>query len=461
LVTVVGPKLSSRDGDVEERERTTQQLETESTTAEIKSDGRLYVVYSPDRGFPREPIALERDELLAVGRQIAAPGLTLHDTRLSRLHFRVAWDGRCKLYRVGDAGSRNGLFVNTRPQLTSLLSPGDVLRAGDTLFVYDEGDRMGAELTVLSRAARSDLGILLLGETGVGKEVLARRAHEQSGRPGPFVAVNCAALPRDLAAAELFGHTRAAFSGAAQARDGLFAAARHGTLFLDEIGDLPTELQPLILRALEERSVRPVGADYEVSVDVRIIAATHRDLEASTQGGAFRDDLYARLAQVVIRIPPLRARRAELFRLLASFSQRGLELSPDAAEALLTWSWPRNVRELKALVQGFEVVAERPLLDLEYLARENPRLVQAFAERATREAPAPPGSSAPPPASSSPRSSRKSTPHREELRSVLAKSGGNVAEAARSLGTTRAQIYRWMKSLGLGNDARLAKIERH
>src|SRR5258708_97826 len=203
---------------------------------------------------------------------------------------------------------------------------------------------------------------------------ISRRLHQRSGRTGDFIAVNCAALPRELAAAELFGHVRGAFSGAIQARRGLFVAAHLGTLFLDEVGELPKELQALLLRALEERKVRPIGSDAEVRVDARILAATHRDLERDCREGHFREDLYARLAQVVIEIPPLRDRRTEILPLLRQFISRDVTMSADTVEALLTWAWPHNIRELKALGQSLSVPFQEGQIDAARLRMLAPKI---------------------------------------------------------------------------------------
>src|SRR4029077_6812650 len=162
-----------------------------------------------------------------------------------------------------------------------------------------------------------------------------RKLHEQSGRKGPFVALNCASIPREIIAAELFGHTRGAFSGAAREREGLFRSAQGGTLLLDEIGDMPVDLQAALLRVLQERVVRPVGSDHELPVDVRVLSATHADLQHGMQSGRFRADLYARLAQGVLRLPPLRERRVELVPLLRELGRargRELNLAAEAAE---------------------------------------------------------------------------------------------------------------------------------
>jgi len=242
--------------------------------------------------------------------------------------------------RCADAGSRNGVFVNLERKPGSwLASPGDIVRLGDTVILFEQKDEMAERLAVVERAAQRDVAVLLLGETGVGKEVLARRLHDLSGRAGPFIAVNCAALPRELVAAELFGHTRGAFSGASESRQGLFVAAQRGTLLLDEIGDIGQEVQAALLRVIEERKVRPLGSVSEVPLDVRLVAATHRELE---QNPNFRSDLYARLAQMVIRVPPLRERPAEVLPLARTFldevGRPGTEIDADAAKALLTWN---------------------------------------------------------------------------------------------------------------------------
>jgi two-component system response regulator HydG len=207
---------------------------------------------------------------------------------------------------------------------------------------------------LVTRAAATPTSILITGESGTGKEVLARAIHQRSGRSGTFVAINCAAMPESLLESELFGHARGAFTDAREARVGLFTEANGGTLLLDEVGDMPLGLQPKLLRVLQERKVRPIGARGEHAVDVRIIAATHRDLEEMVEQGRFREDLYFRLNVVHLHLPPLRDRTADILPLAHHFlteiarrsgkAVRGL--SPKAAEKLLAYDWPGNVREL-------------------------------------------------------------------------------------------------------------------
>ena len=220
------------------------------------------------------------------------------------------------------------------------------------------------------RVASADLPVLLQGESGTGKELVARELHAGSDRAaGPFVAVNCAAIPSELLEAELFGHTKGAFTGATRAREGRFRSASGGTLLLDEIGDLPAALQPKLLRVLQERVVEPVGAERPVPVDVRIIAASHRDLQELVQQGGFREDLYYRLAVLPLRVPPLRERPADIVplfeRFLASQARRDgreLSLGPDAARALEGRDWPGNVRELENLARRVALLAPGPVV---------------------------------------------------------------------------------------------------
>jgi two-component system response regulator HydG len=212
---------------------------------------------------------------------------------------------------------------------------------------------------LVARVADTDASVLITGESGTGKEVVARALHRQSRRPGAFVAVNCAAVPEALLESELFGHVRGAFTDAKEARPGLFVEARRGTVFLDEIGDMPLGLQPKLLRILQERRVRPVGGTSEIPVDVRILAATNRDLESAIEEKLFREDLYFRVNVVQIPLPPLRARVGDVLLLAAHFigqvaartGKKVTGISHSAAAKLLAYPWPGNVRELMNCVE--------------------------------------------------------------------------------------------------------------
>ncbi|RMG46032.1 MAG: sigma-54-dependent Fis family transcriptional regulator [Acidobacteria bacterium] len=284
------------------------------------------------------------------------------------------------------------------------------------------------QLTGLARAARSPLPVLILGETGTGKEVVARALHEASGRHGPFVAESCAALPETLLEAELFGSRRGAYTGAVRDRPGRVLQASGGTLLLDEVGELPPALQAKLLRLIQERELRPLGGDRTVRVDVRFVAATHRDLPRLAAEGAFRADLYYRLAGLVVRLPPLAARREDLPYLAAALLARaaadglgpGRHLSPAALSALSRLPLRGNVRELDNILRRAAVFARGPRIDEEalVLAEEPPEPPAVNLERAMIE-------------------------------QALERSAGVKAGAARRLGWTRQKLYRRMRALGL------------
>jgi transcriptional regulator with GAF, ATPase, and Fis domain len=416
----------------------TVRKEREQSQEPLPARALLHIVYTPKTPQPGRTAPLFEGEVRSIGRNVLPPDVLLDDPCASRLHARVAWSEDAGAFRLEDAGSANGTFVNGLKEEAHTLADQDVLRVGDSLLIHDERRVMDKLRTRAGSVATSDLPALIVGETGTGKEVMARFIHERSGRRGQFVPLNCGALPRELAAAELFGHTRGAFSGAGQARPGLFASAAGGTLFLDEIGDLPLDLQPALLRALQEKAVRPVGSDREVPVDVRVVAATNVDLQAAIEANRFRADLYARLAQTVISVPPLRERRFEIPALLRSFAEaegRPLALTADALEVLLLGRYRYNVRELRALLSEFFAVSRGPEpLDLQYLAGAMPEEARLVAGR---EQPRESGSGSVP------------AGERERLARLLAQHDGNISAVAKELGKPRAQIYRWLSRFGL------------
>ncbi len=243
---------------------------------------------------------------------------------------------------------------------------------------------MAALYDLVERVAKSDFPTLIRGESGAGKELVARTLHYLGPRRDrAFVAVNCTALPAALLESELFGHVRGAFTGASVPRRGLFVEADGGTLFLDEIGDMPKELQAKLLRVLEDGEVRAVGADGPRRVDVRILAATHQDLDAHVQSGAFRADLFYRLNVVPIQVPPLRERLDDFPDLIALFFKRVAgegrvrSLSPRAMEAITSYHWPGNVRELENLIKRLAVVTSSDVIELEDLVKHAPGITEA------------------------------------------------------------------------------------
>ena len=291
-------------------------------------------------------------------------------------------------------------------------------------------------LEEIARLAARDTTVLLVGETGTGKELAARALHDASGRRGDFCALNCAGVSEQLIESELFGHEKGAFSGAAARHIGLAEAADGGTLFLDEIGDATPALQSSLLRFLQEREIRRVGSTTTIQVDARVVAATHRDLRGSS---GFREDLYARLARVVIDLPPLRTRIEDVPLLVRQFVQ-DYAGGPRAVDwrlmlAILGHTWPRNVRELQAFVERAVIdAADQPL-------RATGALRALLEPRAAVDDQAVDVQAAP--------SSRAIRPSDDELRELLDCHRGNVTAVASELGAGRNTVYRWMKSAGL------------
>jgi DNA-binding NtrC family response regulator len=284
--------------------------------------------------------------------------------------------------------------------------------------------------------APSDAPILILGPSGAGKEVVAQLIHRWSRRAaGPLIAANCAGLPETLIESELFGHTKGAFTGADAVRQGFFRAADGGTLFLDEIGDLPLHLQPKLLRAIESGEITPVGSDTPVKVDVRLVAATNRDLVEAVAAGRFRDDLYYRINVVELAVPPLAERSDDLLPLAARFAGEfaggPVRLSPQATQCLLTYAWPGNVRELRNAIQRACLLCRGDVILPEHL----PPKIAASAERSGDE-PAPAG--------------RLSQVERATILATLAECNGNRTHAAKKLGISRRSLIYKIRAIEAG-----------
>jgi two-component system, NtrC family, response regulator GlrR len=388
----------------------------------------------------------------------ASADLILRDPAVSRFHCELVLEGNRVLLR--DLGSRNGTTIDGVPVQVAYLQRPATIAIGESALRFELGpekvrvalsarERFGrlvgrspamrACFALLEGAARSDVTVLLQGETGTGKDGAAEAIHQESARgAGPFVVVDCGALPPHLIGDELFGHERGAFTGATGAREGAFEAADGGTLFLDEVGELTPELQPQLLRAVESRRVRRLGGNETISVDVRIIAATNRDLKAEVNAHRFRSDLYFRLGVLEVRLPPLRERLddiplvvEELLRSLdlADHPSGRALLEPEAAAALRAHAWPGNIRELRNHVERCAALdlggppaassgAEPPALDTSLPIRQaRERWVRWF--------------------------------ERQYLARLLDESGGNVTAAARVAGIDRIHMHRLLAKVGL------------
>ena len=352
-----------------------------------------------------------------------------------------------------DLGSKNGTLVDGERVQTSELLDQTLVQVGRTFFRFRTDLRVSgpanlvgeelpegpAGLATLSHqfrevvlrgmaVATSRVPVLLRGETGTGKEVFARAIHTWSARGGAFVAVNCGAIPQNLVESELFGHRKGAFSGADRDHPGLVRTSDRGTLFLDEIGDLPPAAQAAFLRVLQEGEVLPVGGTRPERLDLRVVAATHRDLDQMVRAGTFRRDLLARLSGVTLELSPLRDRPEDVPLLIAALlrklapERREVKLAPEAARLLLEHHWPLNVRELEQALAGALALSGVGTIQREHL----PPVLRD------------------PPAEACPELTEEELRHRDKLIALLRQHRGNLAAVARVVGKGRTQVVRWI-----------------
>jgi two-component system nitrogen regulation response regulator NtrX len=319
-------------------------------------------------------------------------------------------------------------------------------RVGKQLLVWT-GDAMRRVMAQLERVAASESRVCIYGETGTGKELAARTLHEKSPRAGgPFVTLNCAAIPAELIESELFGHEKGSFTGAAQRHIGKFEQAHHGTLFLDEIGDMPLALQTRLLRVLEQSEVERIGGDKPVPVDVRVIVATHRNLEKMMEEGSFRRDLYHRVVVFPITLPPLRERRDDIPALVEYFARqvcgqnnwKPVAFTPEAVEALSRMSWPGNIRELRNAVERLLLLAtgavDRPTVDLAFPPAGDLGGAPAGASAGNETGPL---------------ADRVAAFERVTLLEELERHQGHITNTAKALGLERSHFYKKCQQLGI------------
>lgn len=383
--------------------------------------------------------------------------LVLNDEYVSGRHARLRWTSAG--WMVADLDSRNGIILDGLPVKEALWRPNAKLQLGKTTILLKCRNRSHAVPAIndnqyaglvgqsavmrrvfglIEQVSGADATVLIQGPTGSGKELVARALHYCGRRAaGPFVPVNCGAIARDLVAGELFGHVRGAYTGATDNRPGMFEMADHGTIFLDEISELPLDLQPNLLRVLEEGEVRRIGGKAGISIDVRIVAATHRDLRSEVKNGRFREDLFFRLEMITITLPPLRERLEDLPLLVNHLLSREAErlgrpapqVTTSAMEALRRHSWPGNVRELRNVLTRALVLAED---------RRVLRTADLFPN---------------PPSSMAPEGSRRRTideVNREALLTAL-RTTDSRSQAAESLGISISNLYYRMKKYNLKN----------
>ncbi len=412
-----------------------------------------YRALPPAVVLPQTPTVIGRD---------ASADVVLPVSAVSRKHAEIRLSGG--EWKLRDLGSTNGTLLDGRRVDEATLETNAEVRIGDAIFKFVErgapeyaayvidgtmaqgqerrcqkpttlvgGLAMDDVAAALERIGATGLSVLLLGESGTGKEVAARELHERSGRRGAFSAVNCAALPENLIESELFGYKRGAFSGADRDKQGLIQAADGGTLLLDEIGDMPLSAQAKLLRVLQSREVMPIGATRPEPVDVRVVAATHRDLIRLEKEGKFRRDLYARLSEFPVLLPPLRDRKEDLYLLtrtfLARYGRADLAVSFPFLAGLLHHDWPYNVRELEAAIKRAIALVDGPTLEEAHLPGSVREAILDYARDSSAE--------------------RDSAPSEEELRALLGRERGNVAAVGRQLGKARMQIHRWMDRYGI------------
>ena len=463
---------SSRPGLFAEDEPTGHTLVVETRTSLKVRRCRLLVQTGPSKG--RELVS--EKERIRIGHARAGKGgdasgndLALDDEKVSRHHCEILFTERG--YLLVDLNSTNGTFLDGRQIERAYAGPKSVIVVGDSSILFAPIDeeivvqpddngffagmvgrslKMRQIFGLLKKVAPMDVSVIVSGETGTGKELVARALHEHSARrKGPFVVLDCSSIPENLIESELFGHEKGAFTGADKPREGAFERASGGTIFLDEIGELRLDMQPRLLRVLENREVRRVGGSQVIDIDCRVVAATNRDLSKEVADGNFREDLFFRLSVINVALPPLRVRREDIPALvqhalaqpevLARHGEK--HISEAAMQVLQSYAWPGNVRELLNVVSHLLTFSDGPHVDLAHLP---PRLTSG-------------GQKQPLPFNEhlgfhEAKEQLLESFEREYLGALLQRCEGNVSRAARESGLHRKSIERLVKKYDL--DAR-------
>jgi transcriptional regulator with PAS, ATPase and Fis domain len=444
----------------------------DTTTADGTTAWWLGIVHHADWSVVGRRVPLPNNTRVELGREATCFGRdALADGRISRRHAVVSVDEEGSV-RIKDLRSRNGTFVNGARVLKSELEQGDVIGLGSVLLLAYRAPAffetpahetiVGVSWPVariiedIQKVAPHPTSVLVLGETGTGKELVAREIHRNSGRRGELHVVNCGGVADTLLQSELFGHVRGAFSGAERDRTGILEAANGGTVFLDEIGDASPTLQVSLLRFLQEGEVRKIGSNRPLTVDTRVVAATHRDLGAMVAEGTFREDLHARLAGWILELAPLRDRREDIPHLVDHFVRgqgRSCRVHHRLARRLLAYDWPANIRELKAVIE--RAVIENDGADQLRITPHLDELLKARAVQAEQRGRFDPPSDVGPaaPARAATIGARVGRPSADELKQMIRAHNGNIRLLSQDLGVARNTIYRWMKASDIDIEA--------
>jgi DNA-binding NtrC family response regulator len=441
---------------------------------------RIEVTSGPDAGLVRDVEA----QVIRIGAR-RGNDVQLTDSKVSGLHCEIRLDDRG--YRLRDLDSTNGTYVSSLRINDVYIQPGAQIALGGTRMKFEplgdsveielaDTDRFGSMIgrsikmrelfARLEKLAKTDTTVLVTGDTGVGKELVAEALHDTSPRKdGAFVVLDCGSIPPNLIESELFGHERGAFTGATSSYAGAFERAHGGTVFLDEIGELPLGMQPKLLRVLERKEVRRVGGSKTVEVDVRIVAATNRDLGVEVNRGRFREDLYYRLAVARVHVPPLRERKDDLPLLIEHIlattpGGETAQIAQETIDLMMKHDWPGNVRELRNVIERAVLLAETP--DSEDALRRapppSPKSEPSITVTPSQTATSSEASMTVPVDVTIPFKHAKqnviSEFERRYISRLLAQHDGNISAAARAAGIDRMSIHKMLHRLGLANPGR-------
>ena len=444
---------------------------------------RIEIVSGPDAGLVRDI----ESQVIRIGAR-RGNDVQLSDSKVSGLHCEIRLDDRG--YRLRDLDSTNGTYVSQLRINDVYIQPGAQIALGSTRLKFEplgdsieielaDTDRFGSMIgrsvkmremfARLEKLARSDTTVLVTGETGVGKELVAEALHDSSPRAkGPFVVLDCGSIPPNLIESELFGHERGAFTGATSSYAGAFERAHGGTVFLDEIGELPLAMQPKLLRVLERKEVRRVGGTKTLEVDLRVVAATNRDLGVEVNRGRFREDLYYRLAVARVHVPPLRERKDDIGLLIEHIlattpGGETASIAQETIDLMMKHDWPGNVRELRNVIERAVLLSETP--DSEDAMRRapispssQPKSEQSITVTPSQTATSAEASMTVPVDVAIPFKHAKqnviSEFERRYISRLLAQHDGNISAAARAAGIDRMSIHKMLHRLGLANPGR-------